>query len=254
MSNKCNEQHPVQEPDHKDFTLSNFEGPLDLLVYLVQKSEVDVGEIPLSEVTAQFMERLEREAKKKLEFGGDCLVSAASLLLMKSRALLPNQRIQLEGEPEDDDPDPRFEMLRHVVDYCRFREAGKQLIELEERQGGALPRGYLEEVDKPERPPGLEFLSLDDLADMVEEVMERASARERVIEGEEWSVSQATDWLLSGVANGGRIPFETAFSEEKCRDELIVTFLAVLEMMKQQTICVITEADQVFIVERPDEQ
>ena len=244
----------MQAPDHKDFTLSNFEGPLDLLVYLVQKSEVDVGEIPLSEVTAQFMERLEREAQKKLEFGGECLVSAASLLLMKSRALLPSQRIKMAGEEAEEDADPRFEMLRHVVDYCRFREAGKQLINLEERQGGALPRGYLEEVDKPERSPGLQFLTLDDLADMVEEVVERAAAREQVIDGEEWSVAQATDWLLQGITDGARIPFEVAFSEDKCRDELIVTFLAVLEMMKMQTLCVINENDQIYLVERTDEQ
>lgn len=240
----------MQAPDHKDFTLSNFEGPLDLLVYLVQKSEVDVGDIPLSELTAQLMERLEREAGKKLEFGGDCLVSAASLLLMKSRALLPNQRIKVEGEEVDEDPDPRFEMLRHVVDYCRFREAGKQLINLEERQGGSLPRGYVEEVEKPDRPPGLQFLSLDDLADMVDDVMERASSREQVIDGEEWSVAQVTDWLLQGISSGQRLPFELAFSEEKCRDELIVTFLAVLEMMKTQTICVVDDGGQVYLVER----
>ncbi len=244
----------MQAPDHKDFTLSNFEGPLDLLVYLVQKSEMDVGDIPLSEVTAQLMERLEREAGGKLEFGGECLVSAASLLLMKSRALLPNQRIKIEGEEADEDPDPRFEMLRHVVDYCRFREAGKQLINLEEQQGGSLPRGYLEEVDKPERPPGLQFLSLDDLADMVDDVMERASSRERVIDGEEWSVAHVTDWLIQGISDGQRIPFQLAFSEEKCRDELIVTFLAVLEMMKMQTLCVISENDQVYLAERPNEQ
>jgi segregation and condensation protein A len=237
----------VQAPDQKDFTLENFEGPLDLLVYLVKKSEVDVGEIPIQEVMAQFIERLERQGGKQLEVGGEFLVSAASLLLMKSRALLPGQTIHLKEE-EDEDPDPRFEMLRHVIDYCRFREAGKQLIHLEARQGGALPRGYMEEVDKPDRPAGLKFLSLDDLADLVDDVIERAKGRERVINGETWSVAQATDFLRNGIAAGGRFPFALAFSEEKDRDELIVIFLAVLEMMKSQEICVVDDGGAIFLM------
>ncbi len=229
----------------KEFKLKNFEGPIDLLVHLVQQRELRLSDITLQEITSQYLKRLEQA---QLETGGEFVVGASSLLLMKSRALLPSPK-GLSSEEEEEE-DPRFEMLQHVVDYCRFRESAKELMQMEAMQHAIYPRGRMERVEAPEKHHGLTYLSLDDLADLLDDVMERAKERAPgVIEGEEWSVLDAMEWLGSTLKER-RIPFKEAFSEDKTRDELIVLFLAVLEMMKLQELVVVEQGQEIYIEEK----
>src|SRR5512142_2560922 len=128
-----------------------FEGPLDLLLYLIKKEEVDIYEVNLTTLATQFIEYIETMRLLDLEIAGEFLVMAATLMYIKSRELLPvDQQIQPEGE--DDGEDPRWELIRQLVEYKKFKDAAAQLQELEARQEYVFPRlpGRLEfDTDAP---------------------------------------------------------------------------------------------------------
>src|SRR5208337_2843359 len=116
-----------------------FEGPLDLLLYLIKKEEVDIYEVNLTRLATQFIEYIDTMRLLDLEIAGDFLVMAATLMYIKSRELLPvEQQAQVEGEEEGEDP--RWELIRQLVEYKKFKDAATQLQGLEERQERVFPR------------------------------------------------------------------------------------------------------------------
>src|SRR6184192_609115 len=116
-----------------------FEGPLDLLLYLVKKEEVDIYEVNLTRLATQFIEYIERMRELDLEVAGEFLVMAATLMYIKSRELLPvDQQVQAEGE--EDEEDPRWELIRQLVEYKKFKDAASHLRALELRQENVYPR------------------------------------------------------------------------------------------------------------------
>ena len=116
-----------------------FEGPLDLLLYLIKKEEVDIYEVNLTSLATQFVEYLDMMRMFDLEIAGEFLVMAATLMYIKSRELLPvDQQVAVEGEDEGEDP--RWELIRQLVEYKKFKDAGAQLQVLEARQEGIFPR------------------------------------------------------------------------------------------------------------------
>jgi len=128
-----------------------FEGPLDLLLYLIKKEEVDIYEVNLTRLAQQFIEYIETMRLLDLEIAGEFLVMAATLMYIKSRELLPvEQRAEVEGE--DDGDDPRWELIRQLVEYKKFKDAAAQLQTLEERQENVFPRlpGKIEFVAEAE--------------------------------------------------------------------------------------------------------
>src|SRR5207253_7864925 len=116
-----------------------FEGPLDLLLYLIKRDEVDIYEVNLTRLATQFIEYIDTMRLLDLEVAGEFLVMAATLMYIKSRELLPvEQQVQVEGEEEGEDP--RWELIRQLVEYKKFKDAAAQLAVLEERQEGIFPR------------------------------------------------------------------------------------------------------------------
>src|SRR6266849_5202726 len=116
-----------------------FEGPLDLLLYLIKKEEVDIYEVNLTSLATQFIEYIDTMRLLDLEIAGEFLVMAATLMYIKSRELLPvDQQVQVEGE--DDGEDPRWELIRQLVEYKKFKDAATQLAALEARQEDVFPR------------------------------------------------------------------------------------------------------------------
>src|SRR5258708_14375652 len=116
-----------------------FEGPLDLLLYLTKKEEVDIYEVNLTQLASQFIEYIETMRLLDLEIAGEFLVMAATLMYIKSRELLPvDQQAQVEGE--DDGEDPRWELIRQLVEYKKFKDAAAQLAGLESRHDNIFPR------------------------------------------------------------------------------------------------------------------
>src|SRR5690349_21137019 len=122
-----------------------FEGPLDLLLYLIKKEEVDIYQVNLTRLATQFIEYIETMRLLDLEIAGEFLVMAATLMYIKSRELLPiDQQVEVEGEEEGEDP--RWELIRQLVEYKKFKDAAAQLATLEERQEAIFPRAPI----KPE--------------------------------------------------------------------------------------------------------
>src|SRR5499433_1552653 len=132
-----------------------FEGPLDLLLYLIKKEEVDIYEVNLTKLATQFIEYIDLMRQFDLEVAGEFLVMASTLMYIKSRELLPvDQQVEVEGEEEG--ADPRWELIRQLVEYKKFKDAAAQLQTLEARQENVFPRlpGRLEfESDAPARKP-----------------------------------------------------------------------------------------------------
>src|SRR5437667_1097044 len=149
-----------------------FEGPLDLLLYLIKKEEVDIYEVNLTLLAGQFIEYIETMRLLDLELAGEFLVMAATLMYIKSRELLPvDQQVQVEGEEEGEDP--RWELIRQLVEYKKFKDAASQLQVLEVQQENIFPRlpGKLEFT--PDTPLPKPDVSIFDLLNAVNVVLQR---------------------------------------------------------------------------------
>ena len=209
-----------------------FEGPLDLLLYLIKKEEVDIYEVNLTRLATQFIEYIETMRLLDLEIAGEFLVMAATLMYIKSRELLPvDQQAQVEGEDEGEDP--RWELIRQLVEYKKFKDAAAQLQALEARQEDVFPRtpGKLEfEAEPPTRPEA----SIFDLVNAVNVVLKRFSQREdlRQIFEDKWTVSEKIEDLMRVLSERPAVRFSELFAGVTSRSEVVVTFLALLELIR----------------------
>jgi segregation and condensation protein A len=209
-----------------------FEGPLDLLLYLIKKEEVDIYEVNLTRLATQFIEYIDTMRLLDLEIAGEFLVMAATLMFIKSRELLPvDQQVQVEGEDEGEDP--RWELIRQLVEYKKFKDAAAQLQALETRQEAVFPRvpGKLEFT--AEAPTGPEA-SVFDLVNAVNLVLKRFVKRDdpREIFEDKWTVSEKIEHLMRVVNERSAVRFSELFEGVTTRSEVVVTFLAVLELIR----------------------
>jgi len=209
-----------------------FEGPLDLLLYLIKKEEVDIYQINLTRLATQFIEYIETMRLLDLEIAGEFLVMAATLMFIKSRELLPVEQ-QVQTEEEDDGEDPRWELIRQLVEYKKFKDAAAQLQALEARQENIFPRL----PPKPEFAPeatGRPEVSIFDLVNAVNAVLQRFIQRtdQRDIFEDKWSVSEKIQQLMQAVTERTSVRFADLFAGAASRSEVIVTFLALLELIR----------------------
>lgn len=225
------------ETNSLTFELDNFQGPLNLLLQLVQKSEVDVCDISLQSLTQQFLELLTTPIAS-LDSGTEFITYTATLLWLKSKMLLPSEPAPLQGDLFDEDP--AFEIIHQLVDYCRLKEAAKDLAKREEQQKHFYTRGSEAEPPTRTKPLGVDHLSLRDLAALFGEVAARAASsgeKNEVLE-EPWKVSDKVKALRSELSAHSQISFDEVFTWQMSRAELVVTFLALLELMKLGEACV----------------
>ena len=208
-----------------------FEGPLDLLLYLIKKEEVDIYEVNLTKLATQFIEYIETMRLLDLEIAGEFVVMAATLMYIKSRELLPVEQ-QVETEGEDEGEDPRWELIRQLVEYKRFKDAAAQLAVLEARQEDIFPRlpGKLE--FEAAAAPRAE-VSIFDLVSAVNSVLKRFNQREdlRDIFEDKWTVSEKIEHLMR-AAGERPMNFSELFAGVTSRSEVVVTFLALLELIR----------------------
>lgn len=237
--------------DSPTYSLNNFEGPLDLLWQLIQKHEIDVHQILLQEVIKQFRTQL-LEPSPNIENGAEFIGTMGSLLLFKSKSLLPKH--EQETAAVEEDADPSFEIIHQLIDYCRFKDVARLLAERELKQVGIYSRG-IDGVREPQKSLGIEHLSLNDLAALFQEVLAKAASHKEVIHGETWSVSDKIKLIRRTLTTLQKIGFAVLFSSEYCREELIVSFLAVLELMKLGEILVAREekSKEIIIMRRTHE-
>jgi segregation and condensation protein A len=213
-----------------------FEGPLDLLLYLIKKEEVDIYEVNLTRLATQFIEYIETMRMLDLEIAGEFLVMAATLMYIKSRELLPvDQQAQVEGEDEGEDP--RWELIRQLVEYKKFKDAAAQLQALEARQEDVFPRtpAKLEfAAESSARPEA----SIFDLVNAVNVVLKRFSRPEdrRDIFEDKWTVSEKIEHLMRVLSERLSVRFSELFEGVTSRSEVVVTFLALLELIRLKQI------------------
>jgi len=222
-----------------------FEGPLDLLLYLIKKEEVDIYEVNLTALATQFIEYIETMRMLDLEIAGEFLVMAATLMYIKSRELLPvEQQVQTEGEDEGEDP--RWELIRQLVEYKKFKDAAAQLQALEAQQENIFPRlpGKLEfeTAAAPAKPD----VSIFDLLNAVNAVLQRISQKEassREIYEDKWTVSEKIEHVMKTISLRSPLKFSELFADATSRTEVVVTFLALLELIRlKQIVCSQPEA------------
>src|SRR5471032_2573711 len=234
------------ELDSKSLThvkLPVFEGPLDLLLYLIKKDEIDIYDIPIERITSQYLDYLRLIKMLDLEVAGEYLVVAATLLYIKSRVLLPHDQRPPEDETEEDDP--RWELVRQLVEYKKYKDAAFELQQCLVRQEGVHGRGGSSKPDM-EMDGSLPFdkVGLFDLLAVFQKVLDRANKDEdlRDIFEDRFTVSDKIQFIQGHMAERQRLIFEELFVEGASRTEIVVTFLAVLELIRLRQIGVAQES------------
>jgi segregation and condensation protein A len=219
-------------PQEYKVKLEVFEGPLDLLLYLIKKDEVDIYDISLERITAQYLEFMEAFKVLDLELAGEFVVMAANLIYLKSRALLPASVQPPEEEAEEEDP--RWDLIRQLVEYKKFKDAAAQLSQRELEQSNLFARmADSPETVLPERPLG--DVSVFDLINAFNSVLKRLATKSedlREIFEENYTVSDKIDLIMKMTASGVPLKFTELFVSAASRSEIVVTFLALLELIR----------------------
>jgi segregation and condensation protein A len=220
------------DPDYK-VKLEVFEGPLDLLLYLIKQDEIDIYDISIERITRQYLEYLQTFKELNIELAGEFIVMAANLIYLKSRSLLP-----VDQQPPDesaDEDDPRWDLIRQLIEYKKFKEAAADLHLREVKQEAVFAR---EVRPLPENSLRLEEVGIFQLINAFQNVIKRIEARQEVQEifGERFSVSEKIDAILRRVAAGGPVRFSDLFRAIVSRVEIAVTFLALLELIRLKQV------------------
>jgi len=214
--------------------LEVFEGPLDLLLYLIKQDEIDIYDISIERITRQYLEYLQTFRELNIELAGEFIVMAANLIYLKSRSLLPIDQQPPAEEAEEDDP--RWDLIRQLVEYKKFKEAAVDLHLREVEQETIFAREASPMLS--ENPLRLEEVGIFQLINAFQSVIKRIEARQEVQEifGERFSVSEKIDAILRRVAAGATVRFSDLFGAIVSRVEVVVTFLALLELIRLKQV------------------
>ncbi len=223
------------ESDYK-VKLEIFEGPLDLLLYLIKRDEIDIYDISLERITRHYLEYLQAFKELNIDVAGEFVVMAANLIYLKSRSLLPVDQQPPEEDAEDDDP--RWDLIRQLIEYKKFKEAAAQLharaLE-QERTFARIGDGVPDAIDAPFR---LGEVGIFQLINAFQTVLKRMAVRENLqdIFGEHFTVSDKIEWILQRVSKGAVLRFFELFETSASRVEIVVTFLALLELIRLKQV------------------
>jgi segregation and condensation protein A len=213
--------------------LEAFEGPLDLLLYLIRRQNIDVLDIPIAEITIQYVQYIEMMNELQLELAGEYLLMAAMLAEIKSRMLLPRPPIE---EAEEDDP--RAELVRRLQEYERFKKAAQDLSDLPRLERDT----YIVEAEAPERKivKQVPDVTLKELLLAFHDVLKRAEMFSNLhLQREPLSVRQRMSEILTRISASGFTGFADLFDPEEGRMGVAVTFIAILELLRESTIEVV---------------
>ncbi len=212
------------------FQLEIFEGPLDLLLHLIKKDEVDVHDISIAKVTDQYLSYLDLFETLNLDTAGEYLVMAATLMQIKSRMLLP----PVEGEEEEEE-DPRAALVQQLEEYQRFRAAAAELGNRDILARDVFRRAPQPAEGEPELPP-LRELDLADLIDALRDVLKRLPEEQaQEIIGERIAIADRIPFVLERLRTGD-VEFASLFDGRASRLEVIATFLALLELVRMRAV------------------
>lgn len=232
--------------------LARFEGPLDLLLHLIKRDEIDIYDIPIAHITQQYLRYLELMRILDLEVAGDFLVMAATLMRIKVKMLLPLPGVGGEAE---DEGDPREELVQRLIEYRQFKEAAGTLKEREAERRLLHERGMIPGDDEM-GPLPLASATLFDLIDALNRVMSRLpEPAVYEVQGEVYDVEDKMQLIASLAAEHGTLTFESLLVGCRVRIEMVVIFIALLELIKLGRISIVqtVEFGEIQIVYRPPE-
>ena len=222
----------METADYK-VRLDIFEGPLDLLLYLIKKDEVDIHTISIERITKQYLDYIDTFKMLNIDLASEFIVMAANLMYIKSRTLLPKSVMPPEEDIEEDDP--RWELIRQLIEYKKFKDAAGFLSRKETEQ-----EDYFAHVPEKTAPPvqdadePLPDVNIFDLIRAFQNVLKRFEEATDLgeIVDDRYTVSDKIEYLLERIPSGGSVQFLSLFEKATSKTEVIVTFLAVLELMK----------------------
>lgn len=225
--------HPV---DLFAVQLDNFTGPLDLLLHLIRKNEMEITDIPIAEITAQYLAVIDTMQSLNLDVAGEFLLMAATLLHIKSRMLLPQVSDDGAGEEEDEE-DPRAELVRRLLEYQKYKEAAQQLDELPQLNRELFARSAPAPEVLEEGEGEFVAVGLYDLVQAFQQLLrERPAPAVHEVDAEQLSVADRINQILVTLQGQQSLSFRELFAAEASRHEVIVTFLAMLELVKMRLL------------------
>jgi segregation and condensation protein A len=232
-----------------------FEGPLDLLLHLVKKQEVDIYQVNLTRIATEFVTYIEEMRELDLDVAGEFVVMAATLLYIKSRELLPTDKQAVVEGDDPDDEDPRWELIRRLVEYKKFKDAAGQLQEREANMDLVYPHQPSRFEPPPEPEVNRLTVSIFDLVQAVAVILKRHAERTdiREIQADPHTVSDRIDFIRKLLAERPAFRFGELFDAAKSRTEVVVTFLALLELIRLKVVVAAQpgEFGEIFIEAAP---
>jgi len=233
--------------------LNLFEGPLDLLLFLIKKEKIDIHDIPIAKITEQYLSYLEVLQLLDLNLAGEFLLMAATLIHIKSKTLLPP-----EENPEEEvaEEDPREELVRRLLEYKKFKEATRELQEMRDRSRSLFMRKGEGERNRIFVDGGEYFeASLFDLISAFKKVLANVSKQKfHEVVKNKFTVKDKIHYIYHLLAQEKKVLFSALFQGATAKDEVIATFLAVLELMKLREIMVVQKSffDEIEIIRNPE--
>ncbi|MBN2012929.1 segregation/condensation protein A [candidate division KSB1 bacterium] len=219
--------------------LENFEGPLDLLLFLIKKNEVDIYDIPIAEITRQFLEYIDIITILDLEVAGDFLVIASTLIRIKVQMLLPKPQLD---DDEEQVIDPRLELVTKLLEYKRFKEVAHKLHEIEDNQLEIYGRSYFDYSEFEEDDEiviGDANVSLFSLIHAFKQIIQHVpKVTVHEIKNVEISTQEQSEYILKILQHSAQISFVDLISRFTDRIIMVVTFIAVLDLIRQELIIV----------------
>lgn len=210
--------------------LEVFEGPLDLLLYLIKKEELEIHDIPMEKITTQYIQYIELMKMLDLNIAGEFLVMAATLMMIKSRMLLP---VEDRPEIEEEEEDPRWDLVRQLVEYKKFKDVAMQLESLEAHREDIFGRDGADAVLGKEPDVALHDVGLFDLISAFNEALKNVKSESlREIFAERFTVAEKIEHLGDRLRREGRFSVSKMFVGMKSRHEIACTFLALLELIR----------------------
>jgi len=215
--------------------LENFEGPMDLLLYFIRRDELDIYDIPIGQITKDFVDMIEEWKRMNMLIAGEFIVMAASLMRVKAKMMIPRPELDDEGVIID----PRTELMQQLIDYKRFRDAAEMLDSIAGERSHVVPRQFEQDIkvlDGDKIGTLLRDVTLYDLARVFKEAMENRPVMSQFeLSREPIKLEQQKEFLFKYFDGDGRLKFSTLLKNLKTRLEIIVTFLAILDLVREGT-------------------
>lgn len=217
--------------------LDVFEGPVDLLLYFIKRDEINIYDIPIMKITRDYLEYLDLMTTLNLQIAGEFVAMAAMLMRIKAQMLIPRVREAVENEEMED---PRSELVQRLLEYRYFKEIGGELQKLEARHAGEFPRrpdwSYIDHDIQPE--DALSHVSLFDILNAFRQVMDRlpADSVPHEVNVESTNITEQIDFIYSHLNREPRVNFSTLVRSIRSKVVLIVTVIAILELMRTQRV------------------